>query len=829
MAPISRKRMVVVLALLVVVLGVGTTLVVRHPLFPPERIPRDAIVVPRDVATLDAALDRVAAGGTILLDTRNGAILGPLVINVPRITIRAFGRAAEIVAEGSAPAISVRADDVTLRRLDVRADGVGILVAAARCRISETTVRDTPTAVRLSGARHGVLDRMTVEGGDVALEIVSSSETTVRSATIRNSAEVGVRVVASWNNALERLEVARAPIGIALEEGSRQTRLAGCRVSDCDVAAVVVRGSTDVTVDGSVFRRTPVGVALERTSGCEIHNCTIEETAAAGVVLEESVQNRVLDSVIRASRGAGVRATGSAQNTLSGNTIRGGAGPAILLRASDRTLVMGNNIADVGIGIRSDAASSCRVLRNCIAADRVGLLLEGGETNHVLDNHVSGGELGISAVSTVGNTILRNRITGSAGSGIAALGDSANNTVSQNTVLRSGVGILIEATADSAILDNRAVQNDVGVLLVRPGAGLRLEGNRLVRNRIGLQQADSASDALTGVAALGGPQTAVGRHEEATPLLAHNAFVGSRVRDIQNDAPRLLYAAGNRWQDSDSDRSAAMPRVSTGVSLDESAWRGTVAIGADTSELQAVVGHILKRALTRAGYRVVSLIGIQDPRRVEEALQAADVDLVYRELPAGDVYGVDSSFRPFVFPARAGWLAAVPASLADRLPKRNLSALSALSSTLAEAGETLLWAVPDAYGAAAVASLRDAYSFGRTTRAVVWAKTLEEAESLLTLGAVQLALVGNLEEAVTSSEFVTLDDDRQAMTSRNVTVLVRLERLREHPEIDDVLARLASRLTTSVLRDLMNRARLSERSPEEIAVEFLLGQGLISE
>ncbi|MDD4904484.1 MAG: NosD domain-containing protein, partial [Candidatus Bipolaricaulis sp.] len=826
MAPISRKRMVVVLALLVVVLGVGTTLVVRHPLFPPERIPRDAIVVPRDVATLDAALDRVAAGGTILLDTRNGAILGPLVINVPRITIRAFGRAAEIVAEGSAPAISVRADDVTLRRLDVRADGVGILVAAARCRISETTVRDTPTAVRLSGARHGVLDRMTVEGGDVALEIVSSSETTVRSATIRNSAEVGVRVVASWNNALERLEVARAPIGIALEEGSRQTRLAGCRVSDCDVAAVVVRGSTDVTVDGSVFRRTPVGVALERTSGCEIHNCTIEETAAAGVVLEESVQNRVLDSVIRASRGAGVRATGSAQNTLSGNTIRGGAGPAILLRASDRTLVMGNNIADVGIGIRSDAASSCRVLRNCIAADRVGLLLEGGETNHVLDNHVSGGELGISAVSTVGNTILRNRITGSAGSGIAALGDSANNTVSQNTVLRSGVGILIEATADSAILDNRAVQNDVGVLLVRPGAGLRLEGNRLVRNRIGLQQADSASDALTGVAALGGPQTAAGRHEEATPLLAHNAFVGSRVRDIQNDAPRLLYAAGNRWQDSDGDRSAAMPRVSTGVSLDESAWRGTVAIGADTSELQAVVGHILKRALTRAGYRVVSLIGIQDPRRVEEALQAADVDLVYRELPAGDVYGVDSSFRPFVFPARAGWLAAVPASLADRLPKRNLSALSALSSTLAEAGETLLWAVPDAYGAAAVASLRDAYSFGRTTRAVVWAKTLEEAESLLTLGAVQLALVGNLEEAVTSSEFVTLDDDRQAMTSRNVTVLVRLERLREHPEIDDVLARLASRLTTSVLRDLMNRARLSERSPEEIAVEFLLGQGL---
>jgi len=148
---------------------------------------------------------------------------------------------------------------------------------------------------------------------------------------------------------------------------------------------------------------------------------------------------------------------------------------------------------------------------------------------------------------------------------------------------------------------------------------------------------------------------------------------------------------------------------------------------------------------------------------------------------------------------------------------------------LAETGETLLWAVSDALGIAAAAALQDAYSLRRATRAVVRAGTLEEAESLLRLGAAQLALVGSLEQTVTSSGFVTLDDDRQAMASRNLTVLARLERLREHPEIGDVLTRLAPRLTTSALRDLMNQVRLSDRSPEEMAAEFLLDPGRIGE
>jgi len=797
----------------------------RLAVFGPDTAPRDAIAVPRDVATLHEALRRVKPGGTIVLDAKGGPIAGPAAVDVPGITIRSFGAPAHIDAEGGAPTLAVRADDVTLSNLTISGGSVGVFVSAARCRVEDLTVRGAGVAVRLLNAHDGHLGRVVVEGASVGVELSSSSGNDVRDVTVRDAAETAVRVVGSWNIALRGLVVARTSIGIAIEDGSRDTVVAGCRIDDCGESGVAVRGSSGVRLTDILLRGVGVGLVLDRATECEILSCTVERPADAGIVLEESLQSRVLDTTIAAPGTVGIRLTRSANNALSGNEIRGGSGTAVLLVASDRNLVERNEIADAPVGLRVDGASSCRILRNVIAVREFGLILEGGGDHHVLDNHVTGGTLGIACVASAGNRLLRNRLLEQEGSALSLLSGSTASTLAKNRASRSGVGILVAAASHSDVLDNAAVRNDIGVLLFRTGPGLRLEANRLEGNAVGLQQIDSSADLPSRLAALGAYLGAPGG-EAAAPVVANNLFRGSRVVDIRNSTDSPLYAAGNRWGAGADAGGASSAVVASNVSLQESAWNGTVTIGANASRLPVLVGHILRAAVARAGYRVVNLIGIGTTELVQEAVDVGDADLAYLNSTGAGNPDPEGGATTLPLPARVQCVAVVPQRIADQLAEPSLSALAAL---FAGGGDRLLWAVPSTYGEPAVLALRAAYGFARPAHAVVWAKTLDEAESLLTLGAAQFALLGSLEETVTSSGFVVLEDNLHALPSQAVAAVARSQLLRAHPDIENALIRLLPQLTSSTLRELLLKVRLAEQSPETVAAEFVASLELGSE
>jgi glycine betaine/choline ABC-type transport system substrate-binding protein len=223
---------------------------------------------------------------------------------------------------------------------------------------------------------------------------------------------------------------------------------------------------------------------------------------------------------------------------------------------------------------------------------------------------------------------------------------------------------------------------------------------------------------------------------------------------------------------------------------------------------------------------VVDLIGMGSAALARDAAKVGDIDLLTLESTGVGAPSADAGLTGFVLPARAGWIAVVPQSVADRLPERSLSALSAM---LGSTGQALLWAVPQAVGEPAVAALRDAYGLGGQVRTIVWAKTLAEAEALLTFGAAEFAVLESLEETVTLSGFVGLEDDLHILPSETLAVMVRTGLLADRPDVGDVLSRLVPRLTPLALRDLVSRVRLLDRSPEAVATEFLTQEGLLAE
>jgi len=151
--------------------------------------------------------------------------------------------------------------------------------------------------------------------------------------------------------------------------------------------------------------------------------------------------------------------------------------------------------------------------------------------------------------------------------------------------------------------------------------------------------------------------------------------------------------------------------------------------------------------------------------------------------------------------------------------------LSALAAAL-QTEPGVLWAAPEEFGVSAMTALRETYSLAGQVRAVVWAKSLEEAESLLTLGTAPVAVVPALEEAVTQSGFVALADDRGALPSEALAVTAQRDLVVAHPDIASLLAQLTPHLTPTAIHELIITTRRDPATMADVAREFLAREGL---
>ncbi len=802
---VMRRRGRGVLVVVALLCAVCLALLLRFVVFPPERIPRDAVWVPRDAATLSAALLRVGPGGTIVLDGRRGPFAGPFEVAVSDVTIRSYGARAVLRGVAGAPALAVRGDRVTLRGFVCEEGSGGVLVASTACRLDRVAVRGADIGVQLSGARDAILRGIEVSDAGIGVEVASSSAVQIDGARLHDLTGVGLRLQASRNVDLRGVAVSTAPTGVAIDAGSSDVRVTHFSLDGCPDAGLVVRASTAVRLEVGTVRDAGVGVLLDRAADCEVVALSVER-AAIGLALQQSLQNAVRAGSIRDTREAGVRLTESPENAISGLLVRGSA-VGLMFRSSDRNLVTSNDVAAAGSGLWFEDCDSSLVLRNVVRAETVGIRVVGGSGSQVLQNRVAGAAFGIAVAATSAVTILRNVVERAAGAALAVLGGAAAASLRQNDARASRVGFL---AASGDLLDNATIGNEIGFLFFPTGTELRAEGNRIEHNGVGVRQTQTEADLPDLPEGLGSQLAYV--VPRVAPSLTNNRFRANRTFDAENGASAPLVASGNRW-------SSGPPRLSGDVRLDASAWKGDIVLGADASAASTVVGAVLQTLLEGSGYRVIGLVGLADATVALGALAAADLDLT-PEAPADAVAGQAA----FPLSATAGWAAVVAADVAARLTAPTLSALSTATQT---ASTPLVWAIASGLRDGDVVSWRQAYGLSDAAHVVVWAKTLEEAESLLAFGAVSGALLPALEEKETASGFVALADDRHALPSAPLAIVARTALLTRCPEVAGLLSHLSPHLTSGAIHELVNQVRWLNRTPSDVAAEFLAREGLL--
>ncbi len=782
--------------------------------------PDDAIHVPRDAPTLKQALVGAKPGATIVLHPRGEPYRGPVTIAVAGITVAAAGTV-RVEGTGGRPAITVEADRTVLQGLEIHAEAIGIRVAASQCIVERVAVLDAPIGILLDGARNATLRDLELRGGTIGLELTAVGGSTISQLEIRDSADVGLRVTASWENQIEETRIADVPVGISVDPGSERNTLRRCRIDRTSIAAVQLRGATETRVIASTLRDGRVGILVDRATGCEIAECEIERMLAVGVWLQQASANTVTENTIRRCRDAGILLSQASENAIRSNHVERCEAAGVRLDGSDRNLVLGNRLGDSPLGIELQRSTNARVMRNAIAAEATGrgISIVAGGDHQLLDNRVNGGALGILVRRSEGNTVLRNTLDEQTTAGIVVDDGSDANSILENRIIVGQTGIVAAGATRIDLLGNEVRGHDTGILLNGAGPGVRIEGNTIADNRVGLRQTDDEA-----VAELDRP----GRDAETGPaIVAHNGFLGNEQLDVMNDSAVPLYAVGNWWNgDDEPDPSAAA--VAGNVLLEGSAWKATLAVGTQADTVQELLGRILQIALSDAGFRVIDLIGIGDWETVGDALRSRDVDMVWWRTTPGEAEpppgGDEIAALPI--PVERRWTVVVPETTAKQLEAKTLSALFAWAEGVER---TIRYAVIPSFGEPERRAFETAYGLRPAAIAVERASSMAGAETLLKLGSVDLAVVDSLTQTLTASGYVELEDDRGAFSVSRIVAAAYVDTLERYPEIGDVLEELSEAVTSSLVHQLISRVRLLQRRPEAVAREALLELGILAE
>lgn len=765
---------------------VGAALLVAW-LLARDPLPAGAIVVPRDAPTLAAALEQAKPGAVIVLDARHGPFEGGVAVDVPEVEIRSRNGPATVGGTAS-PLVSVAADRVAIRGLTFDGTETGLVVDGAGCQVRDVAFRSLRLALRVAGPEC-VVENVSIDGGRVGLELTSSGAR-IETLTVQDVSDVGVHVRDATACELVGIDAEACPLAILVDRSS-VVRMETARVRDADTA-VRISGGQGIFLENGDLRRSAVGVHVRDTDRVRIVGARIAEASRAGVAVEQAKRTEIRGTSIGRCD-VGVRVSGSTESALADNALTE-CRVGLRCEGGKDDLVARNLIRGGDVGVWVERAADVQILRNVVRdASVAGVVTDRVERGQLLDTTSEGCGIGVAVVGSADVAVLRADIRRGE-VGIALVNGVLGNVASGNRVRNAADGILIAGASRDAVVQNDVSRCERGVVLSRIGYGVRVESNEIGECAVGLLWSDGNVSDVPQLAGLG--LAAERAASVAAPLVSSNVFRGSGTVDAQNDTETLLLVGGNSW-------SGAAASVRGNVRAPDSSGTMRLALGTSASTADVVVGRLLEWLLVDRGVRVIDLVGLGRDTAVGRALDAGDLDVAW----ATDGAGASEIGVRWPSPLVRGWTLAARAGIDRGRP-------GAVAVTVA---------VPDGVDPRVVADALVANDL--TAREIVRVETAAEAERRLKFGSVDCAVVDKWEETVTLSGFVALA--ATGLGGEPLGLRVRGLDPEALAALRAAYERLLPHLSDDAVRGLASRVRLLGRDPADVAMEFLLREGLV--
>ena len=401
--------------------------------------------VPLDVPTIQAAVERVQSGGTIVV----GA--GAFQQSVQSGPVQIY-KSLKIVGAGSGKTV-LQAPGPEWAVLNVATNGLEV-----------------------------VLEGLTVTGGrrGVQVNTGAAASLTLRDVAVeKNGAgkgnDFGLRVSGDVKLVLDRATISQnGGIGLTASLGQPNIQVRESTIADNAYGVALQSGATATMEGSAVSRNGGYGVYALATSVAKLANCTVSDNGRYGVRVAGSAEVTIADSRVTGTKvdadgkyGRGIWFSGESKGAVRACTLSGNAFCAIALSDSSAGTIDGTTITDNFVeGILVDGNAQAQIAGSQIRTTKpragfedwgVGVNLLGGqatlEQTTVSDNESDGVLLQKAFRADVTDCVIERNRAG----GVSLIGDSAANIANCTVSDNGSYGIRAAGSAEITAADTRVV------------------------------------------------------------------------------------------------------------------------------------------------------------------------------------------------------------------------------------------------------------------------------------------------------------------------------------------------------------------------------------
>lgn len=358
--------------------------------------------VPKDFATIQAAVDAANSGDTIRI--AKGTYFENVVVPVGKndLTIRGSGPATIVDARpfgpvGSGPALEVTAEGFRLENLTAR-----------------FALGFTPSVIRIIGD-DAIVRRVRVYGGDDQGLVVIGERARVERCTVRGG-DLGIFVVGNDSSVRDCVVSNVSEMGIGVS-GS-QVLVRGCKVTNAGETAIATSGF-DVTVEKNRVVGTGDDAIIVSTDHARAIGNVIRHSAGShgGLVVDAATSGLIAKNVMSDCDGPAlaVLPSSSAIDVVGNRALRCGRADlaAFVFEGNDCSVVNNRALDSAGDGFVVTALGNELTKNVALRSALDGFDVGASATlskNVARDNHAEGFAVVVLGVSMSGNHARRNRI-----------------------------------------------------------------------------------------------------------------------------------------------------------------------------------------------------------------------------------------------------------------------------------------------------------------------------------------------------------------------------------------------------------------------------------